>query len=64
MASMYNELIKNLKKANCKLVRSAKGSHEIWYSPISDKNVMVSRSIKSAPLANSILKQAGLPKAF
>jgi len=64
MASMYSDLIRRLKEAGCSFVRMGKGSHEIWYSPISGRNFAVSRSVVSAPLANDILKQAGLPKKF
>ncbi|MBK8507194.1 MAG: type II toxin-antitoxin system HicA family toxin [Candidatus Competibacter sp.] len=64
MASLYAELVKHLKVSSCWFVRSGKGSHEIWYSPINGRTFTVPRSLASAPLANAILKQAGLPKAF
>jgi predicted RNA binding protein YcfA (HicA-like mRNA interferase family) len=44
--------------------RTGKGSHEIWYSPINGRTFTLPRSLVSASLANAILKQAGLPKAF
>jgi predicted RNA binding protein YcfA (HicA-like mRNA interferase family) len=42
----------------------AKGSHEIWYSPVSNRNVTVPGSTKSRHTANDVLKQAGLDRAF
>ena len=64
MASMYRDIVEHLNRAGCWLVRTGKGSHEIWYSPINGRTFTVPRSLASATLANVILKQAGLPKAF
>jgi predicted RNA binding protein YcfA (HicA-like mRNA interferase family) len=64
MADLYRDLIRILRAAGCHLVRSGKGSHEIWYSPVSQRHVTVPRSTKSRHTANDVLKQAGLPKAF
>lgn len=36
-----NELIRKLTKAGCYLVRQGKGSHEIWFSPITNKEFVV-----------------------
>jgi hypothetical protein len=46
------------------IVRSGKGSHEIWFSPISERHVTVPRSTKSRHTANEVLKEAGLAKSF
>lgn len=54
----YPELERRLRKAGCRFVRSGKGSHEIWF-----KTFAVPRT-KSRHMANQILKDAGLPKAF
>lgn len=64
MAAMYADLVKHLKTHGCWMVRTGKGSHEIWYSPINGRTFTVPRSLASVPLANAILKQAGLPKVF
>ena len=64
MAELYRELAAILRKNGCHIVRSGKGSHEIWYSPVSGRHVTVPRTTKSRRTANDILKQAGLPKAF
>jgi len=59
----YPELIKRLTAAGCIFVRHGKGSHEIWYSPISQRSFTVPRA-KTRHMANGVLKDAGLPKAF
>jgi hypothetical protein len=53
-----------IQDAGCTFVRSGKGDHEIWYSPITDRRFVVDNAIKSKHTANAVLKQAGLPKAF
>ena len=66
MAELYSDLVHNLEANGCYLVRKGKGkgSHEIWYSPVSNRNLTVPRSTKSRHTANDVLKQAGLAKAF
>ncbi len=64
MADFYQELVAILRANGCTLVRRGKGSHEIWYSPVSNKHVTVPRSTNSRHTANDVLKQAGLSKAF
>lgn len=53
-----------LRKNGCEFVRTGKGDHEMWKSPISRKSFPVDSKIKSRHTANAILKQAGLPKQF
>ncbi len=62
MASLYRELAAKLREAGCRMVRQGKGSHEIWYSPLSGRTFSVPANITSKRLANEILKQAGLPR--
>jgi predicted RNA binding protein YcfA (HicA-like mRNA interferase family) len=64
MAEFYRELVRILEANGCYLVRKGKGSHEMWYSPVGNRNVTVPRSTKSRHTANEILKEAGLAKAF
>jgi predicted RNA binding protein YcfA (HicA-like mRNA interferase family) len=64
MAALYRALTELLREAGCGLDRQGKGSHEIWYSPITRRTFTVPSNIDGRPLANAILKQAGLPKAF
>ena len=56
-----SELIKILKKNGCYIIRNG-SRHDIWYSPITDKQFPVPRhkdDVKVGTL-NSILKDAGL----
>jgi predicted RNA binding protein YcfA (HicA-like mRNA interferase family) len=64
MAELYRRLTELLRANGCRVVRSGKGSHEIWFSPINGRHLTVPRSTKSRHTANEVLKQAGLAKAF
>lgn len=60
----YRELVKTLKFHGCYFVAPAKDSHEKWFSPISNKLIIVPHNCLSAHTANAILCDAGLPKQF
>ena len=62
--NLYPELVRLLKAADCRLVRQARGSHEIWYSPVSGRNFTVPKNTPMRHTANQALKDAGLSKAF
>ena len=47
MAELYRELVAILRANGCYIVRSGKGSHEIWFSPVNGRNVTVPRPTKS-----------------
>jgi len=64
MADYSRDLKRILAKAGCRFVRQGRGSHEIWYSPITDRHFPVQKTIKSRHTANGVLSQAGLPKQF
>jgi hypothetical protein len=65
MGSNYSAAIKKLLlTAGCTHIRNGKGDHQIWFSPLSNKNFPVDGTIKSRHTANAVLRQAGLPKAF
>ena len=64
MADFYRRLVEILVGAGCRRLREGKGSHEIWFSPIVNRNFTVPRSTKSRHTANEVLKQAGLSKEF
>jgi len=64
MADLYRELVAILRAHGCNRVRSGKGSHEIWFSPVSGRHITVPRTTKSRHTANDVLKQAGIPKKF
>ena len=65
MAGTFDrELRRLLQDGGCAFVRAAKGSHELWWSPIVQKQITVPQGIVSRHTANAVLKQAGLSKAF
>jgi predicted RNA binding protein YcfA (HicA-like mRNA interferase family) len=64
MDGFTKRLKKLLTDAGCYFLRQGKGDHEIWFSPISDRQVTVDGKTMSRHTANEALKQAGLPKAF
>lgn len=45
----------------CRFVRTGKGDHEIWHSPITGRSFTLDRSCRSRHTANAVLKQAGIP---
>lgn len=57
---VYRRLTARLEACGCYFVRQGKGSHEIWHSPITGRSFAVPFNIKPIPLANAILKMAGL----
>jgi hypothetical protein len=65
MAPQFDRALRDkLRAAGCTFVRQGKGSHEIWYSPITKRNFPVRVGIASRHTANAILRQAGLAKGF
>ena len=65
MAPQFDKPLRDLlRAAGCALTRQGKGSHEIWHSPITQRNFAVPVGIPSRHTANAILRQAGLPKTF
>jgi len=57
----YTRPIKDLLcKNGCEFVRYGKGDHEIWYSPIVNRNFTVDGCIKKRTSANKTLKCAGI----
>ncbi|OOV88097.1 type II toxin-antitoxin system HicA family toxin [Oceanospirillum linum] len=59
-SSLYPDLVKILKAHGCYFVRQAKGSHEIWCSPLNNRKFPVAFTIVSRNTANAILKQAAI----
>jgi predicted RNA binding protein YcfA (HicA-like mRNA interferase family) len=58
------QLKRILMQAGCTFQRQGKGDHEIWYSQSTERRFVVDNKILSRHTANSVLKQAGLPKQF
>lgn len=63
-STLYRELVRLLRAAGCDFDRQGKGSHEIWYSPITKRRFSVPRNMVKVHTANRILNDAGLPKPF
>ena len=64
MAEYEKKVRTVLKENGCTFVRHGKGDHEIWYSPIVEKNIPVDSKIKSRHMANIIMKQSGIDHHF
>ena len=62
-ADFYDEIARLLMRAGWTKSAGGKGSHEKWIDADGKRVVIVPRS-KSRRIANEVLKQAGLPKAF
>jgi predicted RNA binding protein YcfA (HicA-like mRNA interferase family) len=63
-ATFDRELRRLLQRAGCTFVRADKGSHQIWYSPITERRFPVPVGIVSRHTANGVLDQVGLPRTF
>ena len=62
--ALYRQLVRLLREGGCTPLRQGKGSHEIWFSPLTRRHFVVPFDIDKRPTANAVLKQAGLPKVF
>ena len=61
----YEKKVRDILTENgCKFVRHGKGDHDIWYSPITARNITVDGKIKSRHTANEIMKQSGISYRF
>ena len=59
-SGFYEPLRGLLEQHGCIFRRQGKGSHEIWFSPITGKSFPVAVTLQSRILANKILKAAGI----
>lgn len=64
MAEYEKKVRDILSRSNCTFVRRCKGDHDIWYSPITNRNITVDTKIKSHHTANAIMKQSGIDFKF
>ncbi len=64
MAEYEKKLRQILTENKCVFVRRGKGDHDIWCSPITNKNITVDTKIKSRYTANAVLKQSGIDYHF
>jgi predicted RNA binding protein YcfA (HicA-like mRNA interferase family) len=61
----YEKKVRSILNENgCTFVRRGKGDHDIWYSPITQKNITVDNKINKRHTANGIMKQAGIDHHF
>jgi predicted RNA binding protein YcfA (HicA-like mRNA interferase family) len=63
-ATFDRELRRLLTRAGCRFVRPGKGSHEIWYSPITDRRFVLPAGIVSRHTVNGVLKVPGYRRLF
>jgi hypothetical protein len=64
MAEYEKKVRKILHEYGCHLVRHGKGDHDVWFSPISNRNFPVDGKINIRHVANGIMKQAGINHHF
>ncbi|MCL2750871.1 MAG: type II toxin-antitoxin system HicA family toxin [Coriobacteriia bacterium] len=64
MAEYEKRVRELLRQYGCSFVRRGKGDHDIWFSPITNRNITVDAKIKSRHTANTIMKQSGLEHRF
>jgi hypothetical protein len=64
MAEYEKKVRQILRDYGCHFVRHGKGDHDIWYSPITRKNITVDGEIRIRHMANVIMKQAGIDYHF
>ena len=62
MSSYYRDLCAHLREAGCRLSRQGKGSHEIWYSPITNRGFTVPYDCQNRLTVLAICKQAGVER--
>jgi predicted RNA binding protein YcfA (HicA-like mRNA interferase family) len=60
MANYTRQVKKILKQNGCYFVRFGKGDHEVWFSPITNRIVVVDGSIVKRSSALKTLKKAGI----
>lgn len=58
----YRQIVKRLKQLGFEFNRQAAGSHEIWYSPVTDRYTTIPNHPGDMPegTLRAILKQAGI----
>ena len=61
----YGKAIRKILDSHgCVFVRHGRGDHDVWENPHARQRFAVPVKIKSRHMANKILKEAGLEKAF
>lgn len=60
----YKLIVEVLERHRCYFKRQAKGDHELWHSPITNRSFSVDRGCLSRHTANAVMKQAGIDHKF
>ena len=61
----YEKKVREILHNNgCTFVRRGKGDHDIWYSPINNRNITVDGKINKRHTANAVMKQASINYHF
>jgi len=61
----YERVVRDILRNNgCTFIRRGKGDHDIWFSPLNNRNFPVDGVIKSRHTANAIMKQSGVKHRF
>lgn len=61
----YEKKVREILVSNgCRFVRHGKGDYDIYFSPITNRNITVDSKIKSRHTANAIMKQSGINHHF
>lgn len=58
--SYYKQIIVLFKAHGVYFKREGKGSHEVWFSPLTNRPISVPQNCKGKGTANNILKDAGI----
>ena len=64
MAEYEKKVRKILSENGCQFMRHGRGDHDIWFSPIINRNFTVDGKINIRHVANGIMKQAGIEYHF
>ncbi|MBA3446545.1 MAG: type II toxin-antitoxin system HicA family toxin [Pseudaminobacter sp.] len=64
MENFAKPLKKLLMNAGWAMLRQGRGDHKVWHNFANGQRITIATFLKSRHLANDILEQAGLPKAF
>lgn len=59
-SALYRRLVEILNRNGCTFVRAGKGSHEIWHSPLTNRNFSVVKNSEKLHTLNGALKDAGI----
>ena len=60
MADYYRAVLKYLKEHDCEFLRQGNGDHEIWRSPINNRQFTLPTTLPVRHTANGVLKDAGI----